>query len=452
MGLNEVLRPVALSFPDAAPSGPPPSDSIPPLESHMAEFRQKFVPRPYGKFRAMLDKASSPDGLQNSTDHQVYEAYGIHGVGRSTFLKQFEAVCQDRYIPYCNLSLKGDRSEMDANYELASIMRIIATRLTQKLLRFPKFNEARARGFELHEVEGEQFEVTPPQPEYYEEFFKDFIADLRDYTEDPTGVQRPVVIALDDIDQLRPEVFKRLRKQIMEPLTSRNGNRVIFVLTGIRPIAWERQPDAIRRVVHQDELREFDIETMARQLELYRPGWGKFTHEIHEITHGYPAATNMVCRLLADIEPSHGEVNADLIESQKVHLLTRVIEDLIDEQVLKPHFPLEEQEKLVRAFHLAAVAGRLNMNLLQKLLHKFISPQYKFGEVITIMGNFLSTGLVNWGDEGYRVEPAVANMCDTHLRLANPDRYRQVHQWLIDYYKSISEHDSDEAKRVLALQ
>jgi hypothetical protein len=428
-----------------APSGPPPSDQILLPEPHVAEFCEKSVPRPDRKFKEMLDRASSPEGLQNSTDYQVYEAYGIPHVGKSTFVDQMEAICQDRKIPLARRAFyfydKGGNQEQHEHVLLNSMIGSIAKKLAQQGIEFPEF-DTRMQEFK-----------SLATPKYIHRLGTAFFQQLYAvFTQELANSDRPVVLALERIDK-SSSMFQKFHDNVMKPLVARDGNRVVFIVTGIQPMDWHHQPDAVRRAVYQDELGVFDTAMMAQQLELYRKGWGKFAPEIYEITHGYPAATRMVCGLLASIEPSHGEVNADLITSQKVHLLTRVIEDLIDNTVLRPNFPPKGRERLVKAFHLAAVAGRFNADLIHKLLSKFVPGYQTLSEPVfpNIIGYFSSTGLVKW-DTSYYIDPVIATTYDTQLRLANRDRYRQVHEWLIEYYNEIIKGTSDEAKRARALQ
>lgn len=404
---------------DGAPSEPPVSEPNPiSPETHLDEIAKKMVIREkeVSEFKALLDHAASSEGLETEARHEgIVVIRGISGMGKSTLLKQFEAVCQDRNIPFANLKFSNDISDADNGSLLLGVIRSLATDLEEQKVDLHRCHQSSA---------------------------------VQCFTDDLAAADQPIVIALDDLDKLDWILFKRFQSDVMKPLVTGNGNKVVFVSTSTRKLGWD-DPDLVSNVFEY-KLPEFDRKMTAMRLEQFRRGWQEFSWEIQDISGGLPLAVNNICHILDATAQIYGSNLYNYFAADfKTAISTLTVEQLVDLRFTQTGIHKRELPKVANAFRIAAIAGMYDEKLMGLLLTKFAPESMTSYVTSDLMGKFIRTGLVDQDNDGitYTVEPVITRMCDTQLKLDSPLKYYKIHNEILEYYRSLLSTDLDNDQR-----
>jgi len=293
-------------------------------------------------------------------------------------------------------------------------------------------------------------QLQPPEPEgSLPEEARAFQAKCEQFKQSPDGAGEPPgllecflkyvewlteryvpLFLFDSVEKLPEDDFFRLEHEIIAPLA--HTDRVLFVIASRKELPrWKEF--SVRQRSEVRELQGFDPQTTQEQLTRYALP-EEAAREIYPYTFGHPYANQILGAIWKEGKPS---------EEKSLALLGQVERELLKDTAL------ERERDILRAL---STLRRFNVESARHFLKQAVDPE--FGTLsdsycLRLFGALEQTNLVFWSSEqcGYVFSREVRGILQSRLKLAEPERYQELHQHAFEMHQQWMERYQGQEER-----
>ncbi len=324
----------------------------------------------------------------------VLNFYGIHGVGKSALLTEFDRRARlgqwPRYgIPPVQSALVDLASVAEQHESYQAGPEALAIQMAQ----LESQTKVVSQDFNRALADFRNQQVTDDQDEeawYRARQAAKRVADSFVLYVSEQGKRKPSLLLFDNSDRLPPDAFDWLEFEIFSHLVQRA--RVLLVLAGCSPVRWKRFE--VRRRVYLGKLNppEERVQLVTQQA----PSWSKVADNIIQLTFGLPTANETVVEALDEIaEPQI--VDAGTFDQYRPQLMQRLITDLVENRLWR-----NVDQKLWPVFRLVAPLRQFDVTTLRNVLPKLEPEQFaglSGNQYLLMLNQLIDTSLVEWSTE-----------------------------------------------------
>ena len=239
-----------------------------------------------------------------------------------------------------------------------------------------------------------------------------------------------IVLLFDSVEKLPPDDFFWLEREIIAPLA--RTDRVLFVIASRKELPrWKEF--SVRQRLEVWELQGFDLQTTQEQLTRYALP-EEVAREIYPYTFGHPYANQILGAAWQEGKPS----------AEKIPIfLSQIEKELLENAVL------ERERDILRAL---STLRRFNVESARRFLKQAVDPEFgalSDGYYLRLFEMLEQTNLIFWNSEqrGYVFSREVRGILQSRLKLAEPERYQELHQHALEMYQQWIEHYQGQEER-----
>ena len=376
------------------------------------------------KVRSGLDGAPIPKS--------VIHIWGPPGIGKSWLLQhlahEYNSGPQDQIGPSpkkCGtLAAQVDFRDLELSQKNPlSIAQVVAGIFDQ--LQRPDPNGSLPEETKAFQAKYEQFKQSPNGAGEIPGLLECFL----EYVKWLTECYVPLLL-FDGVEKLPSDDFFWLEREIIAPLA--RTDRVLFVIASRKELPrWKEF--SVRQRLEVWELQGFDLQTTQEQLTRYALP-EEAAREIYPYTFGYPYANQILGAAWQEGKPS----------AEKIPIfLSQIEKELLENAVL------ERERDILRAL---STLRRFNVESARRFLKQAVDPEFgalSDGYYLRLFEMLEQAGLVFWNSEqrGYVCSREVRGILQSRLRLAEPERYQELHQHALEMYQQWIEHYQGQEER-----
>ncbi|MCJ7741031.1 hypothetical protein MUP32_07020, partial [Candidatus Microgenomates bacterium] len=356
---------------------------------------------------------------------------GLVGMGKTTLLAEFTAECHDREVPYAYMDLQtlfeseGIKNVTEIKTELA-VLWGLAAGLKEKGVDLSLFDEAC-----LDYVENASAgRYGKREEETHQQIFRTKVVDTFISCIKARSQKTSVVLLLDNVDAIPASLMDGIEREIIEPLMLQAGCR--FVTTGLWENRWKEY--AVRRHFAKNRLESFSPDLVNQQLRLQRIEEA-YAGEVFGITGGYPVLTAALVGYMQEMIERGEELSVESFQAHQIEWMQRLVDEVVDGVVLE-----KASSRVIKALHVLANLPRFGPEIISQIIPVNVS-EYS-GPLSSIATREIrSQPVVHWSDSqlSYILEPALQRLLRAHLKITDPDRYREIHRQAACIYDKILE-------------
>jgi len=239
-----------------------------------------------------------------------------------------------------------------------------------------------------------------------------------------------MVFLFDGVEKLHPDDFFWLEREIIAPLA--RTDRVLFVIASRKELPrWKEF--SVRQRLEVWELQGFDLQTTQEQLTRYALP-EEAAREIYPYTFGHPYANQILGATWKEGKPSAKKTLTPLSQVEK---------ELLENAVL------ERERDILRAL---STLRRFNVESARHFLKQAVDPEFgtlSDGYYLRFFEALEQTNLVFWSSEqrGYVFSREVRGILQSRLKLAEPERYQELHQHAFEMHQQWMERYQGQEER-----
>lgn len=355
----------------------------------------------------------------------VIHIWGAPGIGKSWLLQhlahEYNSGPQNQIVPSPNkcgtLAAQVDFRDLELSQKNPlSIAQVVARIFDQ--LQPPEPDGSLPEEARAFQAKYEQFKPGPDGageiPGLLECFLK--------YVEWLTGRYVPLFL-FDSVEKLPEDDFFWLEREIIAPLA--RTDRVLFILASRKELPrWKEF--SVRQRLEVWELQGFDLQTTQEQLTRYALP-EETAREIYPYTFGHPYANQVLGAAWKEGKPAAKKTLTPLSQVEK---------ELLENAVL------ERERDILRAL---STLRKFNVESARRFLKQAVDPEFgtlSDGYYLRLFEMLGQTDLVFWSSElrGYVFSREVRGILQSRLKLAEPERYRELHQHALEMYQQWVEY------------
>ncbi len=405
------------------------------ISNAAAPARESYQPGYFVGRGKELDSINEKVGRGLDGDHiprPVIYIWGPPGIGKSWLLQhlahEYNSGPQNQIVPSpkkCGtLAAQVDFRDLELSQKNPfSIAQVVARIFDQ--LQPPEPDGSLPEEARAFQAKYEQFKPGPDGageiPGLLECFLK--------YVEWLTGRYVPLLL-FDSVEKLPEDDFFWLEREIIALLAC--TDRVLFILASRKKLPHWKELN-VRQRLEVWELQGFDLQTTQEQLTRYALP-EETAREIYPYTFGHPYANQVLGAAWKEGKPS---------EEKNLALLGQVERELLKDVVL------ERERDILRAL---STLRKFNVESARRFLKQAVDPEFgtlSDGYYLHLFEMLGQTDLGFWSSKlrDYVFSRAVRGILQSRLKLAEPERYRELHQhalemhqqW-VEYYQGQEEH------------
>lgn len=396
----------------------------------------------------------------------LIEYSGIHGIGKTSLIKQEIEKCKLKGIPYVYIDFAKEQGEDKQYYKNPNLyFKEIVKELKKEI---PELDTGSL------DLANNEYKTQKVLPLNGIDDFTDVIREIKDKPRKNQNVPewfvklknvnqkflnligtqsslvpKPIVFFFDNIDTLDPGTIKFIQTCVIDPIVNGTKNAAVVISTLQQFILIEHRTK-VRSSFNL--IPSLNLGEIAEQVELEG---GKdlvpYSDMVALITGGHPGANSIAISTLKNLKNDLIDPNINSKEKIVKLIISDFVFDYIQESVFSG-----QSDIIKSALTGAAMVRQFDSKMLQKVLPVFDPDRFQqrnsdYFNALKI--KLIETGLVKWTIEGSGISRDIQYPLQKHLLVTNPKLFNDLNQVAIDIYTDLlKNHISKESAPIFLVE
>lgn len=354
---------------------------------------------------------------------QMFEFYGLAGLGKTMLLDVFQGQCRDKGVPFVDI----DFAHMDPD-PLKARAHII-----ERIVKFLG-ERGNAPDYALRKASDEYWSgITLPNASTVEPAVEQALTNLFvAYVAKSVAKPEPLALFFDATDKAQPAILGWLNAHVL--LSLMDLPPLLIVFAGRSQV--EQWTGRVKREISAYPMKPFLLEDTEEHLKAL-PRGGTYTTQaerVHDLTLGHPRANVEAVERLdrLGIKPTE-------IEKRQKEVVLYLMQ-MVDDYILK-----EVPPSLKPVLKLMAVPRSFSPLLLKELIAQFVPSQdgnQEIAHYTRMVGDLIGTRLVFYSERGYAVNDLLRRMLNRYMAIIEPARFIAINEYIAQWHLERIEEDN----------